>query len=173
MTTIVYHDGQLIGDRKQVALTNPTSFRDGPKVFVSKDGQFAYGFSGDAISESSRDDIEATVRSIIQKAIISSSARVDLLHIDLPGLSTGIIATKHSAWMFALGKSEVTVLDGHTHGAGTGGSFMGALLMCGMSLEDAKVACAQFDPLSGSEMDVIDTRNLEDFVITVTTDEKQ
>lgn len=170
MTTIAYYQGQLIGDRKQVALTDPTSFRDGTKAFVSEDGSFAYGFSGDAVSESMRKTIEGAIRRIIQKVLLSSSATVDIDNSELvliKGLSVGVIATKQNAWFLNSFRGTALDLDGHAHGCGTGGAFLCALLTCGMTLEEAMVKCAEFDPMSSPNMDIIKLDELEDFVITV------
>lgn len=34
MTAIVFHQGKLMGDRKNALFTNPVTFVDAPKVFV-------------------------------------------------------------------------------------------------------------------------------------------
>lgn len=168
MTTIVHHKGLLIGDRKQVAMTTPTSFHDGPKVFTSYDGTFAYGFSGDAIHESSRTKLEEVIRGVIQRSLLEPAAGTEVLPAEgkvMTGLSVGIVVTKYNVWIFNAIRSTMTDIDKHTHGCGTGGGFLASLLTCGMPLEQAMVTCARFDPLSGSNMDVIKVEDLKEFII--------
>lgn len=173
MTAIVFHDGKLIGDRKQVALTNPIAFHDGPKVFISKDKQFAYGCAGDAISESVRDALELKLRVLLERVTVEPEAVMSvedaLGEHSLGNFVHGTLVTRDLQIGLFAGGNRVRRLEGHTHGIGTGGTLLASMLVCGMELKEAAIATNRLDHLTGSKVDVIDTSKLKPFVIKGTT----
>lgn len=173
MTAIVYHDGKLIGDRKNVALTLPTAFVDAPKVFISKDRQFAYGVAGTTINDSIRPEMEQQLRVLLEHAVL---AKEDVIEVSklfketyIDGFSHGTIMTRELQFgIFGLG-GRARRLDGHTHGIGTGGNLLAACLICGVDLKQAMVVVNRIDMLTGTKIDVIHANKLKPFVIRGTS----
>jgi hypothetical protein len=169
MTAIVYHDGKLIGDRKQVALTIPTAFEDGPKVFISRDKQFAYGATGSAIHDSIRDELEAQLRMVLERLVLDKRDVVPLADImgddKIECFTHGTVMTRDHQWGIMSYGSRFRRLEGHTHGVGTGGTLLASMLVCGMSLKDAMPVVERLDHLTGTKVDVIYASRLKPFVI--------
>ncbi|MNW89889.1 hypothetical protein D3C86_191880 [compost metagenome] len=172
MTAIVYHDGQLIGDRKQVALVIPTAFEDGPKVFISRDKQFAYGATGSAIDESIRDELELKLRVVLERLVIDKRDVVpleDILEDKIECFLHGTLMTRDQQFGIMQYGSRFRRLAGHTHGTGTGGTLLASMLKCGMSIKAAMPVVERLDLLTGSKVDVIYASRLKPFVIKGTT----
>ncbi|MNH59230.1 hypothetical protein D3C73_110580 [compost metagenome] len=172
MTAIVYHDGKLIGDRKQVALVIPTAFEDGPKVFISRDKQFAYGATGSAIDESIRDELELKLRVVLERLVIDKRDVVpleDILEDKIECFLHGTLMTRDQQFGIMQYGSRFRRLAGHTHGTGTGGTLLASMLKCGMSIKAAMPVVERLDLLTGSKADVIYASRLKPFVIKGTT----
>ncbi|MNB58519.1 hypothetical protein D3C87_332730 [compost metagenome] len=172
MTAIVYHDGKLIGDRKQVALVIPTAFEDGPKVFISRDKQFAYGATGSAIDESIRDELELKLRVVLERLVIDKRDVVpleDILEDKIECFLHGTLMTRDQQFGIMQYGSRFRRLAGHTHGTGTGGTLLASMLKCGMSIKAAMPVVERLDLLTGSKVDVIYASRLKPFVIKGTT----
>lgn len=172
MTAIVYHDGKLIGDRKQVALVIPTAFEDGPKVFTSRDKQFAYGATGSAIDESIRDELELKLRVVLERLVIDKRDVVpleDILEDKIECFLHGTLMTRDQQFGIMQYGSRFRRLAGHTHGTGTGGTLLASMLKCGMTLKAAMPIVERLDMLTGSKVDVIYASRLKPFVIKGTT----
>lgn len=172
MTAIVYHDGKLIGDRKQVALVIPTAFEDGPKVFISRDKQFAYGATGSAIDDSIRDELEHKLRVVLERLVIDKRDVVpleDILEDKIDCFTHGTLMTRDQQFGIMSYGSRFRRLAGHTHGCGTGGNLLAAMLKCGMTIKAAMPVVERLDLLTGSKVDVIYASRLKPFVIKGTT----
>jgi hypothetical protein len=171
MTAIIFHQGKLYGDRKQVTFTNPITYIDGEKIIVSKDKSFAYGVSGKAITAVQRDKYEVLIRKVLETMIIHGGDRTKLSQIvgqvdsDID-FTNGIICTKDVQYAIKDAAHVFAVrLDGRTHACGTGGSMLASLMRCGLTPTEAYKRLPQLDYLSGSVFDVIDTARLKQFVI--------
>lgn len=169
MTAIVYHDGKLIGDRKNVVLTLPTAFVDAPKVFVSKDKQFAYGVAGSTINESIRDKLEQQLRVLLEYAVVAKEDVIDVSKLFedtyIDGFSSGTVMTREVQFGIFGAGGKARRLDGHTHGIGTGGNLLASCLICGLDLKKAMVVVNRVDMLTGTQVDVIQASKLKPFII--------
>ena len=171
MTAIVFHQGNLLGDRKHVQITTPVTFCDGPKVFTSKDKTFAYGISGKTITEGQRDKYEKAIRNLIEKMIMSGLDRANLGNLEKKldsnmDLTSGIFATRDNQYyIHDIGVVYIMRLDGSTHSCGTGGRYIASMLRSGLSIKDSYAKVGYLDNLTGDVCDVIDTKRLKPFVI--------
>ena len=171
MTASVFHQGKLMGDRKNALFTNPVTFADAPKVFISEDKMFAFGISGKTISAETKPRYEEIIRKIIENMTISGADRkaVDqIVEIEKGPIdfTHGIICTKTQQFLIQdIGKVYVRRFDGATHGCGTGGAQMAVMLRCGLSPTQAYNKITMIDHLSGAKFDSIDTSRLKPFVI--------
>lgn len=171
MTAIVYHQGKLMGDRKNVLFTSPVTFIDAPKVFISEDKMFAFGISGKTISAENKPRYEEIIRKIIEVMTLSGTDRKALdqiVEIESGSIdfTHGIICTKSQQFLIQdIGKVYIRRFDGGTHGCGTGGSIMAAMLRCGLTPTEAYRRLPKVDHLSGAKFDSIDTSRLRAFVI--------
>lgn len=169
MTAIVFHDGKLIADRKQVTLVSPVQFTDGPKIFVSKDKQFAYGVSGHTLNEGTCLRLEKSLRTLIEFLIVTDkdvfkvSDALDVPKIE--GATSTTFMTRDFQYGFIEMGSKVRRLDGRSHSIGTGGTLLVGMLRCGMSLKEAIKMTASLDPLTGVDLDIIHANKLKPFVI--------
>lgn len=171
MTAIVYHQGKLMGDRKNALFTNPVTFIDAPKVFISEDKMFAFGISGKTVSVENKPRYEEIIRKIIETMTLSGTDRkaldqiveIDDVQIDF---THGIICTKTQQFLIQdIGKVYVRRFDGGTHGCGTGGAIAAAMLRCGVTPTETYRRLPKIDHMSGVKFDSIDTSKLKAFVI--------
>lgn len=169
MTAVVYHDGKLIGDRKNVVLTLPTTFVDAPKVFISKDKQFAYGVAGSTINESIRERLEQQLRVLLEYAVLAKEDVIEVCKLFedtyIDGFAHGTIMTRELQWGIFGSGGKARRLDGHTHGIGTGGNLLASMLICGMDLKKAMPVVNHMDMLTGTKVDVIHANKLKPFII--------
>lgn len=170
MTSIVFFDGKLLGDRKLSSFTSPMSFDEGSKIHVSKDKQFAYGIAGYILEPQNKPKMEALFRKCLEHLIACGKDGVKVADIldgakEIEMFSSGILVTRDQQWMTHYGGENLRKIDGHPHGMGTGGIYMVSMLRCGMSITEAGKATHILDYLSGEKYDVIDTQKLKPFII--------
>ncbi|MNN16699.1 hypothetical protein D3C81_1298480 [compost metagenome] len=155
-----------------MALVIPTAFEDGPKVFISRDKQFAYGATGSAIDESIRDELELKLRVVLERLVIDKRDVVpleDILEDKIECFLHGTLMTRDQQFGIMQYGSRFRRLAGHTHGTGTGGTLLASMLKCGMSIKAAMPVVERLDLLTGSKVDVIYASRLKPFVIKGTT----
>jgi hypothetical protein len=171
MTAIVFHQGKIYGDRKQVSFTTPVTFIDGEKVLISKDKSFAYAVSGKSVTELNRDKYESLFRALITAMYLNGRDCIKLTDLNLShgndiDFTNAIICTKNVQYALKdTGIVFVVRLDGKTHACGTGGPMLASLLRCGLTPNEAFKRLPTLDYLSGSTFDTIDTTRLKQFVI--------
>lgn len=169
MTAIVFHDGRLIGDRKQVTLVSPVFFTDGPKVFISKDKQFAYGVSGHTLNEGTAARLEKDLRTLLEFLVVvdQSVFKVEeALGIKrIEGVHSATFMTRDFQYGLIEGGAKVRRLDNRPHAIGTGGTLLVGMLRCGMTLKESIKMTASLDHLTGTELDVIKASKLKPFII--------
>lgn len=171
MTAIVYYKGKLIGDNKHALLCNPFAFEYGPKVYVSRCGSFAYGTSGPSITESFRDRVEHALRVILEHhVLVSNDINVITKYIreEVSRYITNTIVVTRNLPFFIMDKGndiQLRSMAGSAHGIGSGGLILVALLRCGVKVPEAMRLAALYDDMTGSEGDVIHTKDLKPFTI--------
>lgn len=170
MTSIVFFEGKLLGDRKLSSFTSPLSFDEGSKIHISKDKQFAYGIAGYILEPQNKPEMEAKLRKCIEHLLASGKDSMKVADIlegikEIEMFNQGIIMTRDQQWMTHYSGENLRKLDGHPHGMGTGGIYMVSMLRCGMSVTEAAKATHILDYLTGDKYDVIDSQKLKPFVI--------
>ncbi|MNP89167.1 hypothetical protein D3C85_15700 [compost metagenome] len=171
MTAIVFHQGKLMGDRKHTILTNPTTFVDGSKIFISDDKSFAYGVAGRSITPEQQVQYENIIRTLLEYMIVHGDDRKNIKEI-VPKMdenidfTTGILVTRCRQYIIQdIGKGIIRRLDGASHGTGTGGNIVVSMLRCGMLPHAAFDRIGKLDHLTGSVFDTIEAKRLRPFVI--------
>ncbi len=166
MTAIVYHNGQLIADRRNIYTGTPMCPVDAGKIFVSQDGQFAYGIAGKGVSPTQRDKAEHALRHVISTMMVSGADAQHLAEITDYPLEQGIVVTKTMAFsLIEFMEMQVRVNPGITVGCGSGGMIVALMLRMGKTIKEAESAIRRHDPMTGDQFDVIKVKSLKPFVI--------
>lgn len=173
MTSIVYHNGKLYGDRRHVVASFPVSFIDGPKIFKSKDGQFAYGISGRSVIENNRDRLEGILRKLIEHFVVTGRDRLSPMEVldeserDDLNLSQMIMATSDiQVYSFENVETILRVNCGEaTQAVGSGGVYVNTMLRSGLTIKEVSKRIRRLDHFTGDKFDCIDTKKLKPFVV--------
>ena len=175
MTSIIYHDGKLYGDRKVVVRGSPCQFIDEAKVTVSEDGEFAYGSTGWSIRDERRAATEKTIRDALEAmACRLPEKRKDVydpgkdsefksLMGDVFGL---VFCTRDQVFSYRSTSGHITqIRPDMSAGTGTGAAFILGMLEVGYTVHRAFHQIGFFDIMTGTKYDKIDLSKLKPFVV--------
>lgn len=165
MTIIVYSKGQLAGDRMGVVgVGRSAPLQETVKVFKSECGRFAYGITGDTLTETERLDLMPLVfRTILVHNVTDGSVDMELTPEDATALdmaSRSIMVMTHArAWRINMRKFiEITNLDGYCSG---NGCVMGDIcIKFGLSAEGTVKEVSALQQDCGLGLDVVNASDL-------------
>lgn len=172
MTTIIHHNGSLYADRYHVRAGTPVHTFHAPKIFLSEDGQFAYGVSGRSIQASEH----ATVQKYLRKALeflltrfpedaIGTSKVFGPEAFDyMGGFGGWIYMTKDHC--FLSHDTNTRDASGTTMGVGTGVWLAAGMIAAGMEPEIALASIGDLDVYTAGVIDSILNESIKPFIIT-------
>lgn len=186
MSTIIYHNNRLYGDRKHTRLNIPREFyMGGPKIFISKDKQFAYGMAGVNIVPDDVKIIEAEIRRFTESLFAAArwgyQQNMDLISKTLmPELSkryrlnSFVVMTTDKAYRFLRESAEeanTLFSDTRALSVGTMAAYALGLIDSGISMDQVYQYVSDADQFTSAEHDVIEASQLKPFIIEGLTTE--
>ena len=172
MTAIVLYKGALYADRQRMAtgVNSTTVSSEGPKIFISDDGQFAWGRSGDLIPPHRKEEVEASLRILITKYKLGT-CNIDFKDVPSKLLQEGgtplFVLTRTDGLVFNPLEIMKDFLgyDTACDATGTGGKLVLSGLLLNKTPKTAFVLANRFDAHTGRTFDVIKQRQLKEFII--------
>lgn len=171
MTTIVYHQGALYGDRCHIRAGTPVTSYLKTKIFTSADKQFAYGVSGRSIQEHEHAGLEKIIRQGLEKLLtadmgdqIASDKIFSMAHIEkLMDYGGWVVMTKTRTFIvLSLNVREAT---GATMGIGTGNWIACGMIYGGASPEYTLANLGDLDPCTTGPVDRIVAKSLKPLIV--------
>lgn len=173
MTAIVLYKNALYADRQRmsVSLTVCHISSEGPKVFISKDQEFAWARAGELPEYDTFPKIERTLRQLIGHFVVGDE-QVSFDDVDPSVLGTGpsntwFVLTRHAGIVITPIQSvDKTMMFESTGDAlGTGGELVMTYLLLGKSPKKAFQLTNRLDPHTGVTFDRVKRRHLKEFII--------
>lgn len=179
MSTIIFQNNLLSGDLKHTRLNIPREFyMGGPKVFISKDNQFAYGSTGTNFEKKDVPILEAEFRCLLEfiscgkgQGYIPDSGTI--LRKVMPEFMKSypvndlILATRALAFRIRRDRGDsILFSDNRPLCIGTSGVLAAGILDAGCTISETYQIISECDSFTSAKFSSVDTSLLDHFVIT-------